>query len=95
MCQAKSDLISEVKGSDLLFDYTTAAVTVSPESGALSCVADLPGDSALCAVSVPRIRSGAGLAHRFALGLPCLRQTSPPEADKLQTVPGGNALAFG
>ena len=52
------------------FHDATAAFTVSPESGASSCGADLPGDSALYAVSVPRIGSGAGLAHRFALRLP-------------------------
>ena len=34
---------------------TTAAFTVSPEPGALSCCADLPGDSALYAVSVRRL----------------------------------------
>jgi hypothetical protein len=37
------------------FRDTTAAFTVSPESGAFSCVADLPGDSALYAVSVRRL----------------------------------------
>ncbi len=52
------------------FRDATAAFTVSPESRALSCRADLPGDSALYAVSVPRITPGAGLAHRFALRLP-------------------------
>ena len=43
------------------FRDATAAFTVSPESGALSCRADLPGDSALYAVSVRRLitlRSG-------------------------------------
>ena len=55
---------------DVNCDYAIAAFTVSPESRALSCCADLPGDSALYAVSVPRIRSGAGLAHSFALRLP-------------------------
>ena len=50
--------------------YATAAFTTSPESRALSCCADLPGDSALYAISVSRIRSGTGLAHRFALRLP-------------------------
>ena len=43
------------------FRYTTAAFTLSPESGALSCGADLPGDWALYAVSVRRLialRSG-------------------------------------
>jgi len=37
------------------FHDATAAFTVSPESGALSCRADLPGDSALYAVSVRRL----------------------------------------
>jgi hypothetical protein len=50
--------------------YTTAAFTLSPESGASSCCADLPGDWALYAISVPRIESGAGSAHSFALRLP-------------------------
>ena len=36
-------------------DDATAAFTVSPESRALSCCADLPGDSALYAVSVRRL----------------------------------------
>ena len=49
---------------------TTAAFTVSPEPRASSCRADSPGDSALYAISVPRLKSGAGLAHRFALRLP-------------------------
>src|SRR4030042_1142572 len=40
---------------DVNFDYATAAFTVSPESRALSCCADLPGDSALYAVSVRRL----------------------------------------
>jgi hypothetical protein len=35
--------------------YTTAAFTLSPEFGASSCVADLPGDWALYAVSVRRL----------------------------------------
>ncbi|MBW2640125.1 MAG: hypothetical protein JRE10_08165 [Deltaproteobacteria bacterium] len=35
--------------------YTTAAFTLSPESGALSCGADSPGDWALYAVSVRRL----------------------------------------
>jgi hypothetical protein len=39
-------------------------------------VADLPGDLALYAVSVPRIRSGVGLSRSFALRLPDLRLTS-------------------
>ena len=33
----------------------TAAFTLSPESRALSCCADLPGDQALYAVSVRRL----------------------------------------
>ena len=43
------------------FHDAAAAFTVSPESGASSCRADLPGDSALYAVSVRRLvalRSG-------------------------------------
>ena len=43
------------------FRDTTAAFTVSPESRASSCCADLPGDSALYAISVRRLialRSG-------------------------------------
>ena len=36
-------------------DDATAAFTVSPEPRALSCCADLPGDSALYAVSVRRL----------------------------------------
>jgi len=35
--------------------YTTAAFTLSPESGASSCCADLPGDWALYAVSIRRL----------------------------------------
>jgi len=45
------------------FRDATAAFTVSPEPGALSCRADLPEDSALYAVSVRRL-------NRFALRLP-------------------------
>jgi len=45
------------------FHDAAAAFTVSPEPGALSCRADLPGDSALYAVSVRRLT-------RFALRLP-------------------------
>ena len=46
---------------NVIFHYATAAFTVSREPWALSCVADLPGDSALYAVSVRRLtalRSG-------------------------------------
>jgi len=46
---------------------------------------------AFYAVSVPLIKSGAGLVHSFALRLPHLRQASPPEADKLQMVSHRNA----
>jgi hypothetical protein len=52
------------------FRDTTAAFTVSPEPGVSSCGADLPGDSALYAISVPFDRLRTGLAHRFALRLP-------------------------
>jgi hypothetical protein len=51
--------ISPVK--NVIFHYTTAAFTVSREPRASSCVADLPRDSALYAVSVRRLialRSG-------------------------------------
>ena len=37
------------------FHCTTAAFTLSPEPGALSCCADLPADWALYAVSVRRL----------------------------------------
>ena len=46
---------------DVNFDYATAAFTVSPESRASLCCANLPGDWALYAVSVRRLialRSG-------------------------------------
>jgi hypothetical protein len=46
---------------DVNCGYTTAAFTLSPESRASSCVADLPGDWALYAISVRRLialRSG-------------------------------------
>jgi hypothetical protein len=55
---------------DVNFRYTTAAFTLSPEPWALLRGANLPGDWALYAISVPRIESGAGLAHSFALRLP-------------------------
>ena len=35
--------------------YATVAFTVSPKPGVLSCAADLPGDSALYAISVRRL----------------------------------------
>ena len=63
------------------FRYTTAAFTLSPESGALSCCtlkgiyADSPEDWALYAVSVRRL---IVLHSGF-----------------LRTVPRGSALAFG
>ena len=50
------------------FRYTTAAFT-PPEPWALLRCANLPGDWALYAISVPRIESRAGLAHSFALRL--------------------------
>ena len=37
---------------DVIYRYTTAAFTVSSKPGALSCCANLPGDSALYAISV-------------------------------------------
>jgi hypothetical protein len=57
-----SSLVSPVgqisPDKDVNCRYTTAAFTLSPESGASSCCADLPGDWALYAVSVPRIKPG-------------------------------------
>jgi len=52
--------------------YATAAFTLSPESWALSCCADLPGDWALYAVSVRwliALHSGflRTISHDFAL----------------------------
>jgi len=52
------------------FLCATAPFTVSPVPRALTCCAALPRDSALYDVSVPRIKSGAGLARKFALRLP-------------------------
>jgi len=40
---------------DVNYCYTTAAFTLSPEPGASSCVANLPGDWALYAISVRRL----------------------------------------
>ena len=82
------------------FRYTTAAFTLSPESGASLCCADLPGDWALYAVSVPRIKSGTGQAHSFALGVAAPFGRSRLRlalrfAPALQTFPHGNALAVG
>ncbi len=57
------------------FRYTTAAFTISPEPWASLCVANLPGDLALYAISVRRLIT---LRPGF-----------------LQTLPRGNALAFG
>ena len=49
------------------FRYTTAAFTLSPESGALLCGANSPGDWALYAVSVRRlIALHLGLAAPFS-----------------------------
>jgi hypothetical protein len=39
--------------NDVVCRNATAAFTVSPKPGVLSCCADLPGDSALYAISVP------------------------------------------
>jgi hypothetical protein len=51
---------------DVNFRYTTAAFSLSPESGALPCGADLPRDWALYAVSVRRlIALLSGLAAPF------------------------------
>ena len=55
--------------------YATAAFTVSPEPWASLCGTNLPGNSALYAVSVRRL---IALHSGF-----------------LQTLPHGNALAFG
>jgi hypothetical protein len=74
----RSAFVSSLDGSvgqispdkNVNFHDATAAFTVSPEPGVSSCGADLPEDSALYAICVPRIRSGAGQAHRFALRLP-------------------------
>src|SRR3989339_1353270 len=46
--QASSD-------KNVIFHYATTAFTVAPKPGALSCCADLPGDSALYAISVRRL----------------------------------------
>jgi len=75
------------------FHYTTAAFTLSPESGVLPCGADLPGDWALYAVSVRRLivlHSGLDAPQGVALtfGKPCASLS-------LQTFPHGNALAVG
>jgi hypothetical protein len=95
-CQARPVTISGNWGDgqaspdkNVNFRYTTAAFTLSQEPRALLCCANLPGDWALYAISVPRIKSGAGLAHSFALRLPspACRQTGTPLH--------GNALAFG
>ena len=40
---------------DVIYPYATAAFTVSPKPGALSCCADLPGDSDLYAISVRQL----------------------------------------
>ncbi len=58
---AKARLGRSPKDKNVNFCNTTAAFTVSPEPGALSCRANLPGDSALYAISVRRLialRSG-------------------------------------
>jgi hypothetical protein len=68
------------------FRYTTSAFTLSPEPWPLLRGANLSGDWALYAISVPRIKSGAGLAHSFALRLPspaCRQTGTPPHDDAL------------
>jgi hypothetical protein len=76
------------------FRYTTAAFTLSPESRASSCGADLPGDWALYAVSVRRlIALHSGLAAPF--GRFRLRLTFRFASLRLQTFPHGNAFAVG
>ena len=57
-------------------DYTTAAFTLSPESGASSCGADLPGDWALYAVSVRRLIALPEASSRRSLAVPPLPSAS-------------------
>ena len=78
----------EADKKDVNFPYTTAAFLVaygnyptclpvgrSPESWALLCRANLPGDWALYAIGAcPPLEDSS--AHSFALRLLCLRQTS-------------------
>ena len=56
--------------------YTTAAFTLSPESGASSCCADLPGDWALYAVSVRRLIALPEASSRRSLAVPPLPSAS-------------------
>ena len=56
--------------------YTTAAFTLSPESGASSCCADLPGDWALYAVSVRRLIALPEASSRRSLTVPPLPSAS-------------------
>jgi hypothetical protein len=67
------------------FRDATAAFTVSPEPGALSCRADLPRDSALYAVSVPRIGSGASLAHSLCTPASSRRSLAVPPLPSAST----------
>jgi hypothetical protein len=69
------------------FRYTTAAFTLSPESGASLCCADSPGDWALYAVSVSRIKSGTGyklIALHSGLPLPLVPLASGSPYASLQ-----------
>ena len=76
---------------DVNFRYTTAAFTISPEPWASLCCANSPGDLALYAVSVPLIKSGAGLVHSFALRLP----SDPPSRKRPPLQARNLRLAFG
>jgi len=72
--------------------YATAAFTVSPKPGALSCCADLPGDLALYAISVRRL-----IVCNRGWTLPGVALTygEPFAALRLRTVPRETALVFG
>jgi hypothetical protein len=61
---------------DVNCGYTTAAFTLSPESGASSCCADLPGDWALYAVSVRRLIALPEASSRRSLAVPPLPSAS-------------------
>ena len=61
---------------DVNCGYTTAAFTLSPESGASSCGADLPGDWALYAVSVRRLIALPEASSRRSLAVPPLPSAS-------------------
>jgi hypothetical protein len=70
--------------------YTTAALPYLLKPWAFLRGANLSGNWALYAISVPRIESGAGLAHSFALRLPSdghLTTISPlPSASTFATI---------